>query len=243
MQLLSRALCAAAILACAGSAQAFDPLIETTGFTLGTNASEPIPGIALVGETTYSATFSLYGITEGFPLSVDSAYKPYASDYLFWQNDYEIGVKAGYKITGITLTGSFYGALAPAQWTMPGDAGNDLGFGFNVYHTEHPLESNWAQATDLNGRKDFALTLGKTALEGEFTVSFNGRNEVTAESVWYLDELTSEQYWLGSAASAGLGQLTMTVNIAAVPEPQAWAMLLGGLALAGAVARRRRQDA
>ncbi|WP_193615809.1 FxDxF family PEP-CTERM protein [Massilia sp. YMA4] len=243
MQLLSRALCAAAILAATGSAQAFEPLIETTGFTLGTNASEPVPGIALIGETANSASFSLYGITEGFPLSVDSAYKPFASDYRFWQNEYEIGVKAGYKITGITLTGSFYGALAPAQWTMPGDAGNDLGFGFGTYHTEHPLESNWATAKDLNGRKDFSLTLGKTALEGEFTVSFNGRNEVTAESVWYLDELSNEQYWLGSSASAGLGQLTMTVNIAAVPEPQTWAMLLGGLALAGAVARRRRQDA
>lgn len=243
MQLLSRALCAATIFVSAGSAQAFDPLIETTGFTLGTNSSSPIPGIALLGETATSATFSLYGITEGFPLSVDSSYKQYASDYLFWQNEYDIGVKAGYQITGITVTGSFHGALAPAEWTMPGVAGNDLGFGFGTYHTDQPRESNTATAKDLDGRKDFSLTLGKTALEGEFTVSFQGRNEVTAESVWYLDEWTNEQYWLGSMASAGLGELTMTVNIAPVPEPQAWTMLLGGLALAGAVARRRRQGA
>lgn len=241
MQLLSRAVCAAAICLSAASAQAFEPLIETTGFTLGTNASSPIPGIALLGQTATSATFSLYGITEGFPLSVDSSHKQYASDYLFWQNEYDIGVKAGYKITGITVTGSFHGALAPAEWTMPGVAGNELGFGFGTYHTEHPLESNWATAKDLDGRKDFSLTLGTTALAGEFTVSFQGRNEVTAESVWYLDEWSNEQYWLGSSASAGLGELTMTVNIAAVPEPQTWAMLLGGLALAGAMARRQRQ--
>lgn len=240
MQLLSRALGAAAIFVVANSAQAFDPLIETSGFTLGTNSSEPVAGIALIGQTATSATFSLHGIVAGFPLSVDSSYQQYASDYRFWQNEYEIGVKAGYKITGISVTGSFFGSLTPAQWTMPGAAGNDLGFGFGTYHTEHPLESNWAQGTDLNGHKDFTLNLGRTALEGEFTVSFQGRNEVSAESVWYLDELSNEQYWLGSSASAGLGELTMTVNIAPVPEPQAWAMLLGGLALAGAVARQRR---
>lgn len=48
---------------------------------------------------------------------------------------------------------------------------------------------------------------------------------------------------IASEASYPIGFVGMNYSVAPVPEPETWLMLIGGLALLGGVARRRRQSA
>lgn len=233
---IARVLCAA-LLSTAGAAHAFDPRIETAGFTLGATDLDPFVDVWLTSETATSATFQLWGIESGLQTATDSSYQPHTSDYRPWQNHYGIVVKDGYRITGITVTGAFTGDLNPAQWTMPGDAGNQLSFGFNAGDGVY----DWAGTTNVDGQRTFTLSSGPISRQGEFSLSFDGGSESWAQSVWYLDELSGEQYWLGSQATAGIGALTLTVNVSAVPEPGTWAMLALGLAALGGAGRLRRR--
>lgn len=49
----------------------------------------------------------------------------------------------------------------------------------------------------------------------------------------------AETYGTGSSARATINQVYFTVQTAPVPEPETYAMLLAGLGILGAVARRR----
>lgn len=235
MQFLSRALCAAILLQSAAAYASIYPIYEGKAFTLDRSDVEPEVPVSLESETATSVTFSLWGIEENLSTSTDSSYKPWSNDYRNTQNAFEFAVNEGYRITSIEVTGTFAGELYPAQWTMPGDANNTMSFGLHV-----GLEPDFATEYDVHGTKTFKVSSGPTSLDGEFGMMLHGSAESSAASVWYLDELTGEQYWLGSQAAARITGLSMTVNVSPVPEPGTWAMLLGGLAVTGLAVRRRR---
>lgn len=233
MQLLSRVLCAA-ILLNAAAAQAYEPVYESQGFTLGRSEFDPAVPISVSSDTGNAVSFSLWGMEEGLFSSTDSSHQPWSNDYKTLQAAYGITVKDGYRITGITVTGTFHGSLDPAEWTMPGDANNHLRFGLHAGVL--PFSTS---ESDVDGQQAFMLGTGAVALDGEFGLWLDGSSESSAASVWYYDEMYNEEYWLGSQATAGMRDLTMTVTVAAVPEPGTYAMLVAGLGLLGAVARRR----
>jgi PEP-CTERM motif len=51
------------------------------------------------------------------------------------------------------------------------------------------------------------------------------------------------EYYDPSHATVGIGDVTLTFDIAAVPEPGTYAMLLAGMALEGVAARSRKTGA
>ena len=79
-----------------------------------------------------------------------------------------------------------------------------------------------ASANGFHSWHDFSASSG--FLSGQNTLEFVVNNE-----------------HLGAGNPTGLRVEFLSSNVAAVPEPETYAMLLGGLALVGAVARRRKQ--
>ena len=145
MQPLFRAWCAALLLSAGGVsslAHAAPPVIDTAGFTLTASGELPVAGIELVSEDAGHARFSLWGAGQAAHAAVDSRGFPELASDREWQSDYGLAIRDGYRITQITVTGEFYGAFRPAQWTTPGSAGNEVGIQFKVDGAGQPrLES------------------------------------------------------------------------------------------------------
>lgn len=220
---VSRAALAATLLM-AGAAHA--AAIDTHAFTLGSVPFDSFADIALISDDTGAARFSLDGLARGLQSSIDSTGEPWANADSPWQNFYDITVKDGYRVTGITVTGTFNGRLAPVAG---GRADNDIGLAFLAWPPGNaPVWSTSARATGLNGQQSWTIGTGTTALDGNFLLSFLGSASTYAASI------PEQGDWLGSAASVGAQDLVLTVNVAPVPEPQTWLMLLVGIVAAGA---------
>ncbi|WEF35217.1 PEP-CTERM sorting domain-containing protein [Pseudoduganella chitinolytica] len=220
----------AAALLCAGAASA--GTIDTHAFTLD---SEGEADIVLLGDSANRVTFALAGVTRDLHSSVDSTGVPSASADSPVQAGYGFGVKQGYRITGLTISGTFSGLLAPADG---GAAGNDIGLSFVAWPPgQLPLWSNYARAVDLDGERAFSVTLGAAALQGDFLLGLLGSATTSADSALFQDDAGNDS-WLGSSAQVRAGNLVLTVDVAAVPEPQTWLMLLTGIGAVGMCRRR-----
>ncbi|NVM79441.1 opacity protein-like surface antigen [Duganella sp. SG902] len=110
---------------------------------------------------------------------------------------------------------------------------------------------------DLTGyNASSAVFDGRMAADNFVTVKLNGTTIGSAEgfSSWHdfgastgfvagenTLEFVVSNYHLGSGNPTGLRVEFESSNVSAVPEPATYGMLLGGLALVGAVARRRQR--
>lgn len=217
--LLSRAVLAGSLLT-AGTVHA---AIDTHAFTLGAVPSYPYADITLLEDSASRATFALDGLAQGLHSAVDSTGQPWATADTPWQNFYDITVRDGYRITGMTVTGTFHGALA-------GDADNDIGVAFLAWAPgSDPVWSSPVSAAGLDGERRWSIGTGPTSLDGTVLLGFLASASSYAASTWQADTGT----WLGSSARIGARDLVLSVDVAPVPEPQTWLMLLVGTALAG----------
>lgn len=218
--LLSRAVLVGTLLT-AGAVQS--ATIDTHAFTLGAAPSYPFADISLLSDSATGASFALDGLAQGLHSAVDSTGEPWATADTPWQNFYDITVREGYRITGITVTGTFHGALA-------GTAENDIALAFLAWPPGiEPTWSTSARATGLDGVHNWSITTGPMALNGTVLLGFLGSASTYAASTWQADSGT----WLGSSAQIDARDLVLTIDVAPVPEPQTWLMLLAGIAVAG----------
>jgi len=143
---------------------------------------------------------------------------------------------AGYRLASVSATGNLTGALV-------GSAGSGTNYawiwlmGFPESGEGELLYQGGAAATDLKGTLAFDASMPVGSSQ-PFAFSF----EVETYAKVFRDFPVPSYY----SASMSVTDVVLTfqmVPVAAVPEPSAWAMLAGGLGVAGFAARRARKSA
>lgn len=147
-----------------------------------------------------------------------------------------IAVNAGYRVTGITLQATLNGALTEGQGDTPGLAENFLRMSFGV----GPATHGPAYVRNFTGYTDLTVEGANLSLTDPFALRLDAYVNNYAESALYYDPTSGNIYWNGSSADIGLGDVTLTFSVAAVPEPGTWAMLVAGLGALALTGRRRR---
>jgi len=89
------------------------------------------------------------------------------------------------------------------------------------------------------------LTLGAVTFSGSAVSGLGGPVNFIGNT-FSLSNLLAGNYKVfasGSVSDGGMGVVGALVNVTPVPEPETYAMLLAGLGIIGAIARRRKQSA
>lgn len=152
------------------------------------------------------------------------------------QSTLRIDVADGYRVTGISVHALAYGELGIGQApdAEPGSATNAASLGFLLTAPGTALPLTW-QLANFDGLRPLALATAPLSLDGTFQIDLGA--SVLAQAWGSVGPDGSAQ----SHALASIGAALLNVQVAAVPEPGTWAMLLAGLALTGVAARRRRE--
>lgn len=150
------------------------------------------------------------------------------------QSALRINVRDGYRVTGISVHALAYGELGIGQApdAEPGSADNLASLGFLLTAPGISRQLSWQQ-DDFNGLRPLALAAGPLSLDGTFQLDIGA--SVFAQAWGSVGPESSSS----SHALASIGNALLNVEVAAVPEPGAYAMLLAGLGLLGVAARRR----
>ncbi|WP_256077449.1 PEP-CTERM sorting domain-containing protein [Massilia sp. YIM B04103] len=160
-----------------------------------------------------------------------------------------LNTNAGYRVTGITLSATFRGTLIRAQWNgWEGFADNtgSIYFAATQNGTGNDLFRQHEAVIDLNGERT-VLMGGAVSLPSSFVLNIDTWHSFSAQAAQdcsYYPPDVSICHWAGIAkVGMDITDVVLTVQTAPVPEPETYAMLLGGLAVTGFAARRRQRKA
>jgi hypothetical protein len=235
---------ALAALLCTGTAHADVPYVATSAFTLQGYDHYPDSVVNVLSDTGRSITLGLPTFAADISTgSADSFRGPDDSEAVvsYALALYEIRPKAGYRITGFKLSATAQGMLVAAAGDWPGFAYNYVWLDYDIYHFDGDKGST--QVSDLQGEQQVALASRPLALDTQFSVALGGYTMLGAYGGYVYDPLGGEPTRTQSLADMNLRDVTLTFTVSAVPEPQAWLSLLGGLGIVGALAMRTRRTA
>lgn len=225
--------------------------IETTAFSF--DSASPGRADALIADANGAATFSLLGARDMLKYDAENPSWNGPYDHLY-QGVFQLNVRAGYKITGYSLMGTFSGEhrvgklptgsnlnIMPLNWGAA-YAGAGVAIRADLPATGGAVPPLSHKAVNLNGAQGFTLDSGPLDHAGPLNLYVEGSAfaERTHAEWWYLDY--GYRDWDPSYAKIELSRpLLLTVYTQAVPEPHTYALTLAGLALIGGTLRRRRR--
>lgn len=225
--------------------------VETRAFTMAYSGGAGVGEIHLVSNDASSYRISFDSMASditgqaasGFVEAFDTDGNGRSVAGSTW-GSYTFHVADGYRITGLSWQGGVFGGLEPGvygDWVGTATTTFDLAWSRATPSGSEPLAALAMQ--DLAGLQMFSMgpPLG-TSYGRDFTLGFIAGASATANAVVY-DLPDGSQGISASYAGIGLQDITLSVYVSPVPEPATYGMLLGGLALVGAIARRQRANA
>jgi hypothetical protein len=166
------------------------------------------------------------------------------------ESNFSAIVHEGYRITSITWSATLTGELRPGQLDVcPSSYGCDVDLGTATNRGEFwaPITQNGTWVDVINGgvlNVDGTAALSATStqpLQGAFSmlVAADAYAYATPTQVvaYYPDYETYHS--VDSYAALSMRDVVLTIQVAAVPEPGTYAMLLAGMGVLGVAARRR----
>ncbi len=224
--------------------------VDTEGFSLAQPGNWNSAQMTVLSNQGGTLQIGIQGMEPNYTVATDSGDQPWynwdAMDTVLAAN-----VKAGYKIASITLSGTLTGLLDVAP--LPAECGtanygcglgvatNQATLAWSIDRGDTALDLQQLEVNNLNGVKTFSLTT--TAVLGQsfnFYVATYNTAAAEAGHVTYVGSDWHSTNYLPTTSEIGFGDMVMTVQIVAVPEPGTYAMLLAGMGLLGVAARRQR---
>jgi len=227
--------------ASAGVAQAADR-VTTTHFDVATLSAHDRVDLSVLSDTGSTASLSMAGLIPAADFNVMGDY--YSPTFRGWFNtaSLQFDVRDGYRITALTIDAKVTGAL----YVTPPPAGLE---DFERPFAKNSFYASWTVngsptvyrvgGSDIDGRLLYSSTV-EQSIAGQSVLRFSTSADAGALS--YERYVCTDHCWYDrypAFAEMHVSDVVMTVQIAAVPEPATWMLLLGGLGVVGAVARRR----
>lgn len=253
MQILSRIAClgAAAFLVAPGASAEQTPLtfqaFSLSNFQQSTEEANPThfptqltplsdaAGVTRIGLDSFANMATTYsgGITPA---------------YSIYQLTMQLHAVAGYKITGFAFSGDLAGVLEPAQapdgypYGHVGTANNRAWANLGAFAAGAQQDYAGAEVHDVAGAGQIVFHSNGTFLPDNMSLEFNAGVNAHTDAGYFYDFEGNERK-VPSFSSLRLLNPVLTIYSAAlpVPEPDTWMMLLAGLALPWAAARRAKK--